>query len=46
MKILAIESAASTASVALWSEGIIEAEFTVDFQKTHSQTSPDIPDSP
>lgn len=38
MKILAIESAASTASVALWSEGIIEAEFTVDFQKTHSQT--------
>lgn len=38
MQILAIESAATTASAALWKDGLIAAEYTVDFQKTHSQT--------
>ena len=38
MKILGIESAALTASVALVSDGILTAEYTVTDKKTHSQT--------
>ena len=38
MQILAIESAAMTASAALLRDGIVAAEYTVDFKKTHSQT--------
>ena len=38
MKILGIESASMTASVALVAEGITMGEYTVDFKKTHSQT--------
>lgn len=38
MKILGIESASMTASVALVAGGITMAEYTVDFKKTHSQT--------
>ena len=38
MKILGSESAALTASVALVSDGILTAEYTVTDKKTHSQT--------
>lgn len=38
MKILGIESAALTASVAVVSDGILTAEYTVTDRKTHSQT--------
>lgn len=38
MKVLAIESASTTASAALVSEEGILAEFTTNFQKTHSET--------
>lgn len=38
MKILGIESAALTASVAVVSDGILTAEYTVTDKKTHSQT--------
>lgn len=38
MKILGIESAALTASVALVTDGILTAEYTVNHKKTHSQT--------
>lgn len=38
MKILAIESASLTASVALLSDDIVTAEYTTNFKKTHSQT--------
>lgn len=38
MKILGIESASLTASAAIWEDGIIVAEYTVNFKKTHSQT--------
>lgn len=38
MKILGIESASLTASSAIWEDGIIVAEYTVNFKKTHSQT--------
>lgn len=38
MKILGIESASMTASVALVADGITMGEYTVDFKKTHSQT--------
>ena len=38
MKILGIESAALTASVALVTDGILTAEYTVTDKKTHSQT--------
>ena len=38
MKILGIESAAMTASVAIWEDDRITAEYTTDYKKTHSQT--------
>lgn len=38
MKVLGIESAAGTVSVALVTDGILTAEYTVNHKKTHSQT--------
>ena len=38
MKILGIESAAMTASAAVWEDDRIVAEYTTDYKKTHSQT--------
>lgn len=38
MKILGMESASLTASAAIWEDGMIIAEYTVNFKKTHSQT--------
>lgn len=38
MKILAIDSSGQTASVALWEEELILAEFLIHAKKTHSQT--------
>lgn len=38
MKILAIESSAVTASVAILTEKVLTAEYTVNYKKTHSQT--------
>jgi tRNA threonylcarbamoyladenosine biosynthesis protein TsaB len=38
MKILGIESSSLVASVAVVTEEIVTAEYTVDFKKTHSQT--------
>lgn len=38
MKILGIESASLTASAAIWEDGILTAEYTVNHKKTHSQT--------
>lgn len=38
MKILAIESSAVTASVALMTDDVLTAEYTVNYKKTHSQT--------
>ena len=38
MKILGIESSSMVASVALVTDGITMAEYTVNFKKTHSQT--------
>lgn len=38
MKVLAIESSAVTASVAIMSEEVLTAEYTINYKKTHSQT--------
>jgi len=38
MKILAIDSSGMTASVAVWEDNLISAEYTVNHKKTHSQT--------
>ena len=38
MKILGIESASLVASVAVVTDGLVTAEYTVNFKKTHSQT--------
>ena len=38
MRILAIESSAVTASVAILTDDVLTAEYTVNFKKTHSQT--------
>lgn len=38
MKILAIDSSGQTASVAVWEDDLILAEFSVHAKKTHSQT--------
>ncbi|MDO5403384.1 MAG: tRNA (adenosine(37)-N6)-threonylcarbamoyltransferase complex dimerization subunit type 1 TsaB [Eubacteriales bacterium] len=38
MKLLAIESSAVTASVAIMTEDILTAEYTINYKKTHSQT--------
>lgn len=38
MKILGIESSSLTASVAVMTDEILSAEYTVNFKKTHSQT--------
>ena len=38
MLIIGIESASQTASVAIWQDNIIKAEYTVNNTKTHSQT--------
>lgn len=38
MKILAIESSGMVASVAVLTDDVLQAEYTVNFRKTHSQT--------
>lgn len=38
MKVLGIESSSLVASVALVTDDILTAEYTVNFKKTHSQT--------
>ena len=38
MKIIGIESSSLVASAALWEDGKLLAEYTVDHKKTHSQT--------
>ena len=38
MRILAIESSAVTASVAILTDDVLTAEYTVNYKKTHSQT--------
>lgn len=38
MKILGIESSSLTASAAIWEDGLLTAEYTVNHKKTHSQT--------
>ncbi|MGN0299114.1 MAG: tRNA (adenosine(37)-N6)-threonylcarbamoyltransferase complex dimerization subunit type 1 TsaB [Lachnospiraceae bacterium] len=38
MKILGIESSSLVASVAIWQDDSVVAEYTVNFKKTHSQT--------
>lgn len=38
MKIIGIESASLVASAAIWEDGRLLAEYTVDHKKTHSQT--------
>ena len=38
MKILALDSSGLVASVALWEDGVMKAEYTVNYKKTHSQT--------
>ncbi|MCI8401038.1 MAG: tRNA (adenosine(37)-N6)-threonylcarbamoyltransferase complex dimerization subunit type 1 TsaB [Lachnospiraceae bacterium] len=38
MKILGIESSAMVASAAIWEDGVLTAEYTVNHKKTHSQT--------
>lgn len=38
MKILAIDSSGLVASAALLEDGVLAAEYTVDYKKTHSQT--------
>ena len=38
MRILAIDSSAQVASVAILSDGAVLAEYSVDYKKTHSQT--------
>lgn len=38
MKILGIESSSMVASVALLTDELITAEYTVNYKKTHSQT--------
>ena len=38
MRVLGIESSSLVASVALVTDDILTAEYTVDFKKTHSQT--------
>ena len=38
MKILAIESSAVTASVAILTDDVVTAEYTINYKKTHSQT--------
>lgn len=38
MKILGIESSSLVASAAIWEDGVLTAEYTINFKKTHSQT--------
>ena len=38
MKIAAIESSGLVASVAIWADDVMLAEYSVDYKKTHSQT--------
>ena len=38
MRILAIESSAITASVAIITDDTLTAEYTINYKKTHSQT--------
>lgn len=38
MKILGIDSSGLVASVALWEDGVMRGEYTVNYAKTHSQT--------
>ena len=38
MKLLAIESSALAASAAIYEDGVIRAQYTTNFKKTHSQT--------
>lgn len=38
MKILAIDSSGMVASVAIWEDGILVAQYSMNYKKTHSQT--------
>ena len=38
MKILAIDSSGMVASVAVWENGLLIAEYSMNYKKTHSQT--------
>ncbi len=38
MRLLSVDSSGLTASVAVWSDGVILAEYTINNKKTHSQT--------
>ena len=38
MKILALDSSSLVASVALVTDAVLTAEYTINFKKTHSQT--------
>lgn len=38
MKIIGMDSSGLVASVAVWNDGIIQAEYTTNYKKTHSQT--------
>ncbi|MBQ1493112.1 MAG: tRNA (adenosine(37)-N6)-threonylcarbamoyltransferase complex dimerization subunit type 1 TsaB [Blautia sp.] len=38
MKILGIDSSGLVASVAIWEDGVLRGEYTVNYAKTHSQT--------
>lgn len=38
MKLLAIDSSGLVASVAVWEEDVLIAEYTINYKKTHSQT--------
>ncbi len=38
MRILAVESSAVTASVAILTDNVLTAEYTINYKKTHSQT--------
>lgn len=38
MKIIALDSSGLVASVAVWEDGILRAEYTTNYKKTHSQT--------
>lgn len=38
MRILSIESSATTASIAILDDDVLRAEYTINYKKTHSQT--------
>lgn len=38
MKIIGLDSSGLVAGVALWEDGVIRADYTTNYKKTHSQT--------